>query len=99
MNEITSNVWWRVLQLRGYVNEKHELTAWGKFLHAALSKSSMSTERAESIFLVAELLKLNILDKTVSSSKDQGPSSKLNSGRCLYFPLTDAQGFGLHVLF
>jgi len=61
-DEIVSNVFWRFLQLRGYVNEKHQLTTWGQALETALSSLDPSENLEESAFLAMELLRLGILN-------------------------------------
>lgn len=35
-HEVSSNAIWRLLHLRGYVNDQHELTSWGKALATTL---------------------------------------------------------------
>ncbi|KAK2741084.1 hypothetical protein FQN55_008488 [Onygenales sp. PD_40] len=71
--EILSNVMWRFLQLRGYINEKHQLTQWGQALETALSSLSPGENLEESTFIAIELLRLGIL-----SSKDW--FSKISGG-------------------
>ena len=65
-HEITANAIWRFLQIREYVNEKHQLTHWGKVLHAALSKVSKvgggGRDQEEAAFLAIELLRLGLLN-------------------------------------
>ncbi|WEW61006.1 hypothetical protein PRK78_006495 [Emydomyces testavorans] len=63
--EILANVTWRFLQLRGYIDEKHKLTAWGRALESALSSLNPSQNLEESVFLAVEMLRLGVL-----SSKD-----------------------------
>ncbi|OAL71144.1 hypothetical protein A7D00_4807 [Trichophyton violaceum] len=67
--EIISNVTWRFLQLRGYVDSKHQLTTWGKALETALSSLKPSDNLEEPTFLAVELVRLGIL-----SSKDWFPN-------------------------
>ncbi|KAM5473767.1 hypothetical protein MferCBS49748_000731 [Microsporum ferrugineum] len=67
--EILSNVTWRFLQLRGYVDTKHQLTTWGKALESALASLKPSDNLEEPTFLAVELIRLGIL-----SSKDWFPN-------------------------
>ncbi|KKA18633.1 hypothetical protein T310_7403, partial [Rasamsonia emersonii CBS 393.64] len=60
-DDILSNVFWRFLQLRGYVDEKHQLTAWGTCLEQALSVLDPASNLEEPAFLAIELLRLGIL--------------------------------------
>ncbi|KAK2879310.1 hypothetical protein FQN49_001006 [Arthroderma sp. PD_2] len=60
--EIVSNVTWRFLQLRGYVDTKHQLTSWGKALESALSSLNPSENLEEPTFLAIELIRLGILN-------------------------------------
>lgn len=56
---------WRLLQLRGYINEKHRLTQWGQALETAMSSLDPAENLEEPTFIAVELLRLGIL-----SSKD-----------------------------
>jgi hypothetical protein len=65
--EILSNIMWRLLHLRGYINNDHQPTVWGKALIAALTQLSSSgvrltNEVEEAAFLAFELLRLNQLN-------------------------------------
>jgi hypothetical protein len=55
-------VFWRFLQLRGYINEKHQLTTWGQALEATLSSLDPSENLEEPAFIGIELLRLGILN-------------------------------------
>ena len=59
--EITSNALWRFLQLRGYVNDKHEPTSWGLTLKAALSALDPADKFEEYILVAIEMLRLGFL--------------------------------------
>lgn len=61
-DEVLSNVFWRFLQLRGYITEKHELTSWGESLNQALSVLDPADNLEEAIFLAIELLRLGLLN-------------------------------------
>lgn len=60
---------WRFLQLRGYVDNKHQLTLWGRALESALSELRPSDNLEEATFLAVELLRLGVL-----SPKDWFPN-------------------------
>lgn len=60
-HEITANAVWRFLQLRNFVDENHQLTAWGKALEATLLVSGSNKDQEEAAFLAVELLRLNLL--------------------------------------
>lgn len=61
-DEVLSNILWRFLQLRGYINEKHELTSWGHCLEQALSVMNPAYDIEESIFLAIEMIRLGLLN-------------------------------------
>ncbi|KAJ5199919.1 DNA repair protein (XPGC) [Penicillium cf. griseofulvum] len=60
--DILSNVTWRFLQLRGYVDDKHKLTPWGQCLVQALSTIEPSDNLEESIFIAIEMIRLGLLN-------------------------------------
>lgn len=60
--EVLSNVFWRFLQLRGYINEKHELTSWGESLAQALSVLDPADNLEEPAFLAIEMIRLGVLN-------------------------------------
>lgn len=60
--DILSNVMWRFLQLRGYVDDKHNLTAWGKCLEQALSNVDPADNLEEAIFIAIEMLRFDLLN-------------------------------------
>ncbi|CRG90670.1 putative protein YlaA [Talaromyces islandicus] len=54
------------LQLRGYVNDKHELTSWGSCYNKAVDSlesagSPLNIQTVESIFVAVEMLRLGVL--------------------------------------
>ncbi|OQE27803.1 hypothetical protein PENSTE_c004G02699 [Penicillium steckii] len=61
-NDILSNVMWRFLQLRGYVDDKHKLTVWGKCLDQALSNVDPADNMEEAIFIAIEMLRMDLLN-------------------------------------
>lgn len=48
--------------MRGFVDEEHQLTTWGKVLEATLSVSGASKTQEEAAFLAVELLRLGLLN-------------------------------------
>ncbi|CAI7584445.1 unnamed protein product [Penicillium glandicola] len=60
--DILSNVVWRFLQLRGYVDDKHKLTPWGQCLVQALSAIDPADNLEESIFIAIEMIRLGLLN-------------------------------------
>ncbi|KAI9666827.1 MAG: hypothetical protein M1829_005630 [Trizodia sp. TS-e1964] len=59
--EIVANVLWRFLQIRGYVDDKHNLTPWGKVFQSVASSLGPGEGLDEAAFLIVELLRLNLL--------------------------------------
>lgn len=69
-----TNVLWRFLQLRGYVDAKHNLTVWGKVLQQALSDVDPSDNLEEAIFIAIEMLRFDLLNtQNWFSSVSGGP--------------------------
>ena len=60
--EISCNVLWRFLQLRGFVDDKHELTSWGVTLEAALAALDPTDKLEESVFIAIEMLRMGLLN-------------------------------------
>ena len=60
--EILFNVVGRFLQLRGFVNERHELTSWGRALKKALISLDSPDKLDDSVYLAFEMLRLGLLD-------------------------------------
>ncbi|KAI9763500.1 MAG: hypothetical protein M1835_007801, partial [Candelina submexicana] len=61
-DEILSNALWRFLHLRGYLNNEHSFSTWGKVLHATISAINPSDDLVEPAFLAVELLRLGLLN-------------------------------------
>jgi hypothetical protein len=61
-NEITYNMLWRFLQLRGFANEKHELTSWGVALEAAISSLDSADKMEEYVFVAIEMLRMGLVN-------------------------------------
>lgn len=53
-SEILSNALWRFLHLRGYVNDQHELTIWGKALATTLKAIQPISEKYNDVHLIEE---------------------------------------------
>lgn len=53
-SEILSNSLWRLLHLRGYVNDQHELTNWGKALATTLKAVQPIIEKYQDAHLIEE---------------------------------------------
>jgi hypothetical protein len=67
--ELLSNVLWRLLHLRGYINEQHELTSWGKALATTLKSLGPIIKKykdvhhvEEAAFLAYELIRFDNLN-------------------------------------
>lgn len=61
-NEIVSNVFWRFLQIRGFVDDKHQLTQWGNMLEATLAVMDGGARKEEQGIIAVELLRLGVLN-------------------------------------
>jgi Temperature dependent protein affecting M2 dsRNA replication len=61
-DEIIYNVLWRFLQLRGFVNEKYELTSWGLALEAAISALDSADKMEEYVFVAIEMLRMGLVN-------------------------------------
>ncbi|KAI9640216.1 hypothetical protein NHQ30_011454 [Ciborinia camelliae] len=53
-SEILSNSLWRLFHLRGYVNDQHELTNWGKALATTLKAIQPISEKYQDAHLIEE---------------------------------------------
>ncbi|KAL9131831.1 MAG: hypothetical protein Q9217_000358 [Psora testacea] len=70
--ELLANSVWRLLQLRGYVDESHELTKWGRVLKTALTAVGDGNEHEEAVFLGIELLRFGVLNADTMFKGYQG---------------------------
>lgn len=52
------------MQLRGYIDDKHQLTPWGAALEQALAATDPAENLEEATFLGVELLRLGLLNST-----------------------------------
>jgi hypothetical protein len=76
---------WRFLQLRGYVDDKHKLTTWGKCLEQALSSVNPADNLEDAIFIAIEMLRFDLLNtKNWFKSVSGGPMR--GSGMLLAWP-------------
>jgi hypothetical protein len=83
--EVLANVFWRFLQVRGYVDESHKLTRWGEVLEAVLGKMKDAKHHSggeDAALLAVELMRLGLLN---GNEVDGIPVPA--SGKCLLFPL------------
>lgn len=53
-SEILSNTLWRVLHIRGYINDQHQLTGWGKALAATIESIAPIIKKHKDIHQVEE---------------------------------------------
>ena len=51
-----------MLQLRGFIDESHKLTTWGKILETSLAAVRDNKELSEAVFLAIEMLRLGLLN-------------------------------------
>ena len=61
-DEILANAVWRLLQLRGYLNEQHQLTEWGKVLEAIWSASGTRRDQEEAALIAVELMRFELIN-------------------------------------
>ena len=80
-DEILANAVWRLLQLRGYLNEQHQLTEWGKVLEAVSSASGTRRDEEEAALLAVELMRYELINPdTMFLGYGGAPGN--GSGRC-----------------
>jgi len=65
-DEILYNSIWRFLALREYVDAKHNLTAWGKVLAAAISGLKGKPELEDAAVVAVELLRMGTLNAEIN---------------------------------
>ncbi|KAL9014581.1 MAG: hypothetical protein Q9173_000765 [Seirophora scorigena] len=70
--EICANAIWRFLQLRGYVDDQHQLTKWGEILGSTLSSMGHGSEWERSALLAIELVRLDLLKPDTMFSNYSG---------------------------
>lgn len=80
-DEILANAVWRLLQLRGYLNEQHQLTEWGKVLEAVWSASGTRRDEEEAALIAVELMRFELINPdTMFLGYGGAPGN--GSGRC-----------------
>ena len=81
--ELLANTVFRFLEDRGYINNDHTLSAWGKALKAAFDHAEKSgyiatagaKEVEEAIFMAFELHKLDVLSTSQMFPADKRPNA------------------------
>ena len=58
--EVYINTLLRFLHARSYVNDKHELTSWGKALKATIAAISSEKNASEMGIIAIEMLRMNL---------------------------------------
>jgi hypothetical protein len=66
VDEILHNSIWRFLALREYVDDKHNLTAWGKVLAKAITTLKGDPNLEEAAVVAVELIRLGILNSDIN---------------------------------
>lgn len=92
-SEVLSSALWRLLHLRGYVNDKHELTSWGKALATTLKALTPVVKKygdihhiEEAAFLAFELLQFdNLNSRNINNGLIGGPirGTKEDKEKCI----------------
>ncbi|KAL8914238.1 MAG: hypothetical protein Q9171_001109 [Xanthocarpia ochracea] len=77
-DEVCANAVWRFLQLRGYIDRQHQLTAWGKVLDSILSITGSQTEQEKAALLAVELMRFGLLNADTMFSAYSGAPSRSN---------------------
>lgn len=85
-DDIVANVLWRFLQLRGYIDEKHQLTSWGTYLEQALSVLNPADKLEDATFLSIEMIRLGVLDAKDWFSHMSGGPARGEGKPTLFFP-------------
>ncbi|KAI4261954.1 MAG: hypothetical protein L6R42_002863 [Xanthoria sp. 1 TBL-2021] len=76
--EICANAVWRFLQLRGYVDRQHQLTAWGKVLDSILSIAGSQPQQEKAGLLAVELIRFGLLNADTMFSAYSGAPGRSN---------------------
>lgn len=83
-DEILANAVWRLLQLRGYLNEQHQLTEWGKVLEAVWSASGTRRDEEEAALIAVELMRLELINPdTMFLGYGGAPGNGSGGRKCL----------------
>ena len=75
-SEIVSNVFWRFLHVRGFVDDKHQLTTWGHMLEAALATMDGGSRKEEQGIIAVELLRLGAFNTQSVTGSNVASSDK-----------------------
>ena len=75
-SEIISNVFWRFLHVRGFVDDKHQLTTWGHILEASLATMDGGSRKEEQGIIAVELLRMGALNTQSITGSNVAPSDK-----------------------
>lgn len=62
LDEVLSNAYWRFLHIRGFINDKHELTTWGLMLEATLATMENGSQKEEQALLLVEMLRYGLFN-------------------------------------
>lgn len=73
--EVCANAVWRFLQLRGYLDQQHQLTVWGKVLNGMLSVMGYGSKTEKAALLAVELLRYDVLKADTMFPNYSGPPS------------------------
>lgn len=76
-DEILLNTTWRLLQLRGYIDENHKLTTWGQVLHSVITATSPEgilpgKDLEEGALIAVELARYGLLNTSTMFSSYGG---------------------------
>ncbi|KAL8710079.1 MAG: hypothetical protein Q9220_005351 [cf. Caloplaca sp. 1 TL-2023] len=84
--EVCANALWRFLQLRGYIDQQHRLTTWGKVLDGMLLISGSNVQGEKAVFLAVELLRLGLLNANTMFERYPGApvrGSEIDKRNCM----------------
>lgn len=74
--EVIANVFWRFLHIRGFIDDRHQLTTWGLMLEAALSTLDGGSRKEEQGLLAIELLRMGVFNTQAVTGTTVNPSDK-----------------------
>ncbi|KAK5939190.1 hypothetical protein PMZ80_008493 [Knufia obscura] len=74
--EIISNVFWRFLHTRGFVDDKHQLTSWGHMLEVALATMDGGSRKEEQGVIAVEMLRMGVLNTQSITGSNVASSDK-----------------------
>ncbi|CAO1599130.1 hypothetical protein XANCAGTX0491_002873 [Xanthoria calcicola] len=97
--EVCANAVWRFLQLRGYVDRQHQLTAWGKALDSVLSIAGSQPQQEKAALLAVELMRLGLLNADTmffAYSGAPGRSNDIDKRNCMLVSRVASLGRLIH---